>query len=37
MDSFFDVFFGTIGFFCFVKFVLLLAGFASQCQGLACG
>jgi hypothetical protein len=37
MDALFDVYFGAIGVFSFVKFTILVLGSALQCQGLACG
>jgi len=37
MDVLFDVYFGAIGAFSFVKFVVLVAASTVQCQGLVCG
>lgn len=37
MDAFFDIYFGTIGFYSFFKFVLLLSGVVNHCQGIFCG
>ena len=37
MDALFDIYFGTIGFYSFFKFLLLLSGVAIHCQGVGCG